>query len=85
MHNVTIDPFLEILSLSGVIFYELRNNYKGHLLYRKGDLHNYMQFVLILNERVNYTTAVNVSYVYEPGTIFRIIVSFLPLPHKQLI
>ena len=44
-----------------------------------------MQFVLTLNECVNYTTAVNVSYVYEPGTIFRIIVSFLPLPHKQLI
>ena len=44
-----------------------------------------MQFVSTLNECVNYTTAVNVSYVYEPGTIFRIIVSFLPLPHKQLI
>ena len=47
---------------------------------RKGDLHNYMQFVLTLNECVNYTTAGNVSYVYEPYTIFRIIVSFFQLP-----
>lgn len=39
-----------------------------------------MQLLLTLNECVNYTTAGNVSYVYEPYTIFRIIVSFLLLP-----
>ena len=60
MRVIPLDPFDEILSLSGIIFYEHWNNYKGHLLYRKGDLHNYMQLLLTLNECVNYTTAASI-------------------------
>ena len=59
------DPFDESLTCQVWYFMNTRIIIKVTYYIGKGDLHNYMQFVLTLNECVNYTTA------YKFYTIFR--------------
>ena len=43
----------------------------------KGDLHNYMQFVLTLNECVNYTTAYKLYTIFKDNCFLSVVTTLL--------